>query len=215
MFPALRAEIADRFTAVEKFFQEACRFKDQELSQTARGLAFVQIYAIHEYTVETAVEHAAAAVIGHAHKYMDLRPSLLALFLDVEIQSIRDSGPKTQWEKRLVLLDLATSKQPAAFSRTPSVPADGSHFRHSQIELILKVFGIKKKPTRRRRHLFLIDEIVGHRNAIAHGNSTAAEIGRRYSNEDMRKKVRQMRSVCLRLIELLEEHCSDPARSCR
>jgi hypothetical protein len=215
MFPALRVEVADRFTAVEKFFQQACRFKEQELSQTAQGLAFVQIYAIHEYTVETAVEHAAAAVTNHAHKYTDLRPSLLALFLDAELQSVKDSGPKTQWERRLALFDLATSKQPVALTRTPAVPADGSHFRHSQIELILKVFGIKKKPTRRKRHLFLIDEVVAHRNAIAHGNSTAAEVGRRYSNEDMRKKVRQMKNACLRLIELLEEHCSDPARNCR
>ncbi len=60
------------------------------------------------------------------------------------------------------------------------MPPDGSHVGHSQIELILKVFRIKKNATVRKRHLFLIDEVVGHRNAIAHGNSTATEAGRRY-----------------------------------
>jgi MAE_28990/MAE_18760-like HEPN len=214
MFPALRIEVADRFTAVEKFFQQACRLRG-ELSQTARGLAFVQIYAIHEYTVATVVEHAAGAVAAHAHKYMNLRPSLLALFLDAEIRSVQDSGPKSQWESRLTLFDRATSKKPAAFVGAPAMPADGSHFRHPQIELILRVFGIKRKLTRRKRHLFLIDEIVNYRNEIAHGNFTAAEVGRGYSNEEVRARIRQMKSVSLRLIQILEEHCSDPAKHCR
>lgn len=213
MFPALRTEVADRFTAVEKFFQQSCRLKG-ELSQTARGLAFVQIYAIHEYTVVTAVEQAAGAVAGYAHAFTDLRPSLLALFLNAELQSVQDSV-RDQWESRLNLFEKATSRQPAAFVGMPALPADGSHFRHTHVELILKVFGIKRKLTRRRRHLFLIDQVVSHRNEIAHGGFTAAEIGRNYSNADVRARIRQMKSVCLRLIQMFEEHCSDPTKHCR
>jgi hypothetical protein len=213
MFPTLRTEVADRFTAVEKFFQQACKLRG-ELSQTARGLAFVQIYAIHEYTVVNVVEHAAGAVAAHGHPFASLRPSLLALFLDAEIKSVQDTV-KGQWESRLALFDRATSKKPAVFVGAPAMPADGSHFRHPQIELILRVFGIRRKLTRRKRHLFLIDEVVNHRNEIAHGNFTAAEVGRRYSNQDVRDRIRQMKSVSLRLIQILEQHCDDPARHCR
>jgi hypothetical protein len=78
----------------------------------------------------------------------------LALFLDAELKSVQDTV-RDQWESRLALFDRATSKTPAAFVGAAAIPADGSHFRHSQIELILKVFGIKKKPTVRKRHLFL------------------------------------------------------------
>ena len=213
MFPALRIEVADRFTAVEKFFQKACRLKG-ELSQTARGLAFVQIYAIHEYTVVSAAGHAAGAVAAQAHSFTKLRPSLLALFLNAELQSVRDSE-KTQWESRLALFEKANSKQPAAFPGAAALPVDGSHFRHTHVELILRVFGVKRKLTRRKRHLFLIDEVVNHRNDIAHGNFTAAEVGRSYSNEDVRMRIRQMKSVSLRLIQILEEHCTDPAKHCK
>jgi len=213
MFPALRIEVADRFAAVEKFFQNACRLKG-ELSQTARGLAFVQIYAIHEYTVVTAAEHAAGAVAAQAHSFTKLRPSLLALFLNAELQSVRDSE-KTQWESRLALFEKANSKQPAVFVGAAALPADGSHFRHTHVELILRVFGIKRKLTRRKRHLFLIDQVVNHRNEIAHGSFTAAEVGRGYSNEEVRTRIRQMKSVSLRLIQILEEHCSDPAKHCK
>ncbi len=213
MFPTLRSEVAERFDAVEKFFQQSCKLRG-ELSKTARGLAFVQIYAIHEYTVVTAVEHAAKTVAAHARTFVELRPSLLALFLDAELRSVRDTD-KDQWFSRLALFDRASSKTPAVFAGEPAVPADGSHFRHTQIELILKVFGVRKNPTVRRRHLFLIDEVVNHRNSIAHGNSTAAEVGKRYSNQDVRNIIRRMESACLRLIKILEEHCSDPARVCR
>jgi hypothetical protein len=213
MFPALRIEVADRFTAVEKFFQQACRLNG-ELSQTARGLAFVQIYAIHEYTVVTAVEHAAGAVAAEGHPFTNLRPSLLALFLNAELQSVRDSE-KTQWESRLALFERASSKEPAVFVGAAVLPADGTHFRHTHVELILRVFGIKRKLTRRKRHLFLIDQVVNHRNEIAHGNFTAAEVGRGYSNEEVRARIRQMKSVSLRLIQILEEHCSDPTKHCR
>jgi hypothetical protein len=213
MFPALRVEVAARFTAAEKFFQQSCRLKG-ELSQIARGLAFVQIYAIHEYTVVTAVRHAAEAVAAHAHPFSDLRPSLLALFLNSELQSVRDSD-KRQWESRLALFERANSAQPAVFVGNPAVPAHDSHFRHEHVELILKVFGVRRTLTRRRRHLFLIDQIVDRRNEIAHGSFTAAEVGRNYSNQDVRERIRQMKSVCLRLIQLLEEHCSDPTKLCR
>jgi hypothetical protein len=56
MFPALRLEITERFSAVENYLKAyTAREFDGELSQTARGLVFVQVYAIHEYTVKTVV----------------------------------------------------------------------------------------------------------------------------------------------------------------
>jgi hypothetical protein len=215
MFPALRLEVKERFTAVEKYLKAyTAREFDGELSQTARGLVFVQVYAIHEFTVKTVVEQGILAVIGYAHSYKSLRPSLLALFLDPELTSVQDSGKDKLWKQRLQLFDRAASKDPARLNGTP-IPTDGSHFRHPQIQMILRVFGVKRAPTTRRRHLFKIDEVVDHRNAIAHGQETAAQVGRRYSNADVRKTIRQMKSVCLRLITIVEEYCSDPAKHCR
>src|SRR5690349_20616324 len=104
MFPALRLEVTERFTAVEKYLKAyTAREFDGELSQTARGLVFVQIYAIHEYTVKSVVEQSILAVIGHAHAYKSLRPSLLTLFLDPEITSVQNSGKDRIWAQRLQL----------------------------------------------------------------------------------------------------------------
>jgi hypothetical protein len=204
-----------RFTAVEQHFRASlpsARFRG-EPSQTSKGLVFVQIYALHEYTVLNVVRIASAAIAAHSHTYADLRPSLLALFLDPQLCSLRDTKPKNIWESRLALFDRATSNDPVSLAGL--VLPDGNHFRHSHINFILRVFGVTRKLTVRRRHLFLIDEIVENRNSISHRGETAADVGRRYSRHDIFRIIRRLESICLRLILIVSEYCNEPAKHCR
>ena len=78
--------------------------------------------------------------------------------------------------------------------------------------LILKVFGVKRTLTVRRRHVYRIDEVVNHRNAIAHGRETAGDVGRRYSRQEIVQVIREIKGVCLRLIMIFDEYCSEPAK---
>lgn len=53
MFPTLRLEVMEQFTAVEQYFRNSMkRLNRPELRQTAKGLAFVQMYAVYELTVK-------------------------------------------------------------------------------------------------------------------------------------------------------------------
>lgn len=210
MFPALQLEVLDRFTSVEQHFRATRRFKG-ETAQTARGLVFVQVYAIHEYTVQHVLRIAAAEIAAHAHTYADLRPSLLALFLDPELQSLRDCKPGDRWGRRIALFDRASSADRVSLASAP-LPGDGSHFRHTHLQLILAVLGVHRRLTVRRRHMFDIDQVVNNRNSISHGGETAAEIGRRYSRADIWRSIIRMRKICLRLILIVSEHCSEPGR---
>jgi hypothetical protein len=213
MFPDLQAEVMGRFTAVEQHFRASKSFRG-ESQQIEKGLMFVQIYAIHEYTVQSLVQRAAAAIVAHAHVYADLRPSLLAIFLDGELSSVRDCGTNHLWNNRLQLFERAASGQSITLAQAP-LPADGTHFRHTHLELILRVLGVTRTLTVRRRHLYRIDEVVEARNSIAHGGETAGEIGRRYSRSDIRHVTRQMKNICLRLIVIIGEHCDQPEKHCR
>lgn len=214
MFQALRLEVLDRFTSIEAFLRQTRRIRG-ESAQTAKGLVFVQVYAVHEFTVSQVVRIAVEQIIAQSHSYSDLRPSLLSLFLNREISSLRGCAPRKEWEQRLELLSQATSADQVAFQGEIPLPIDGTHFRHSHLKLILRVFGISKRPTVRVRHLYRIDEVVEKRNAISHGRETAAEVGKRFSRADMFKAIRQMRSACLRLVLLFEEHCKIAANSKR
>ena len=207
MFQQLQVEIMERFTALEAYFRASRRFKrDAVMSATAKGLAFVQIYAVYEFTVVSAVREAIDSLHAHGHNYSELSSCLLALFLNPELQSLRDCPEKDVWAKRINLFEKANSSRPATV-QNDVLPIDGSHFKHTQLKMIFRVLGIQKTPARRRRHLFKIDEIVNNRNAIAHGRETADAVGRRYSRREIAHSIRQMKSVCLYLPFCLEQHC--------
>jgi hypothetical protein len=213
MFPELQLEVMDRFTAVEGYFRQSRHLRGDS-SLTVKGLVFVQVHAIHEFTVTSAVRMAMDAIAAQSHSYSDLRPSLLAMFLDAQLHSLRECGQDKVWQRRMDLFDLALSED-AAPPPMNCIPTDGTHFRHTQVQLILKVLGISRSPTLRRRHLYKIDEVVDNRNFIAHGEKTAEEVGRRYSRADIWLTIRQMKSSTLRMIRIVSEHCDEPSKHCR
>ena len=213
MFPDLQLEILDRFTAVEQYFRKSPRGPNDPNAQMAKGLVFVPIYAVYEYAAKSVMQLAIKEIAAHAHTYSALSPSLLAVFLDPQLDAFRDCPAKSQWEKRFSLFEVALSKR--SITPVETVPHDGSHFRHTQLLVMLKALGIHRSLTVRKRHLFKIDEIVENRNAVAHGLETPADVGRRYSRSDIARDIRLMRSICLRLIKIVSEHCQLPDRHCR
>jgi len=204
----------ERFTVVEQYYRNSLkRFNQAELKQTAKGLAFIQIYAIYEFTVRQATSIAIKEIATHGHTYSELKFPVLAVFLDPQIRSLRDCSEKEIWSRRFEMLKQAVSNK--AIDVVDTIPHDGSHFRHSQTELILKMLGVKRTLTVRQRHRYEIDEIVQNRNSISHGDETAIEVGRRYSSSDISRKIRIMKTVCLRLIEIVSKHCSEPSNHTR
>jgi hypothetical protein len=180
------------------------------VAQMSRGLVFVEVYAIWEYAVRTVTSTAVTTIAAHGHSFLDLKPSLLAMFLDPQLESIRTCGPDKVWETRLALFAQYFSEEPLPV--VARVPHDGSHFRFSQVKMILKTLGIDRSITVRRRHPQMVDEIVNNRNAIAHGDETADMVGRRYTYSEVAKRITLMRSICLRLILVADEYCSNPQR---
>jgi hypothetical protein len=209
MFDPLKNEIIARYSAVELFFKDTQHFRGDS-AQIAKGIAFVQIYAVYEYTVVSVFRTALDGIMKHRIATTDLTPTLLAIFLDPEIQSVQDSSATSKWQSRFRLFEKVCSKKPASVGNTV-FPKDGSHFRNTQLRLLFEILGIKRFPVQRRRHLGRIDEVVNNRNSIAHGGETAEDVGRRYSRADILHSIRQMKSVCLLLISAIKKQCATPA----
>ena len=210
MFPALRTEVEARFSHLEALFTAARDLKGRHQA-AIKGLMFVQTYAVYEYTVNSVVKETIEAINAHKHRYVDLAPTMMALFLDPEWDSLRDSGRRREWESRLKILDRAFSRERVALSSDTGLPNDGSHYRYTHLQLIFRVFGIDRLAVRRRAHIPRITEVVDYRNEIAHGAETAEDVGRRYSRLDIRKVIRQMKSVCLFQISVFETFCAEEA----
>ena len=179
MFHNLQLEVMNRFTAVEQYFRVSLPDSgsvQRDVAQTLKGLVFVQIYAIHEYTVLKVVQYGSDAIMAHSHCYSNLRPSLLALFLDPQLAGATGTADRRIFgPARLDLLDLAVSNKVPSLPQAP-LPSDGNHFRHAHLNLILRVFGIDGTVAGRHQE-FRIDEVVNNRNSISHGGETAAEVG--------------------------------------
>ena len=211
MFLVLKSEVDTRFNDIEEYFDSTKILHENQIA-VAKGLVFVQVYAVYEFTVNKTVSEAIDAIKVHNHEIGDLLPSLLTLFLDPEIRSLRDTQRRNEWQSRLNLFERAFSSKILDLASDTNPPNDGSHYRYSQLVLIFDVFGIKRMPVPRRRHIQRIEEVVSHRNAIAHGRDTPQDVGRRYTRAEIRKTVRQMRSICMLWIRVIESYCADPAR---
>jgi len=209
MFQPLRTEIDSRFANVEAYFAATRSFQGS-VGATAKGFMFVEVYAIYEYTVKTAVRTAIDSLNSKQHRLSDLTPSLLALYLDPELRSLRDTGNRGIWTARQAIFARAFSKDHAHIELDTKPPDDGTHFRYSHLQTIVAVFNIKRLPIRRLQHQNRINEVVGHRNQIAHGSETAEDVGRRYTRDDVLKMLRQMQSVCNCIVAVFDHYCSTP-----
>ena len=81
MFPALKREVTSQFVEIEEFLRVTGQLPHGHATM-AKGLMFVQIYAVYEYTINRTVSDAIEAIKAHNHELKEISPSLLTLFLD-------------------------------------------------------------------------------------------------------------------------------------
>ena len=67
MFPALKTDVETRFAVIEEFFG-ATENLGQHHATVAKGLMFVQAYAVYEFTVNSTVSAAIDSIKTHSHK---------------------------------------------------------------------------------------------------------------------------------------------------
>jgi hypothetical protein len=177
-------------------------------SQVFRGLIFVQMYALYEFTLSSAVRAAIEYVNASGRPCSQIRESVLSLLLAPEWLSAADAAPKRRWQVRS---DLATAIRSPAVSGAfidSTFPDDGSHFRTGQIATIWHVFGITAPLVPDQRLLQRIDELVENRNAIAHGRMTPEEVGKRYSPAEIAERVDDTESIVTHIISTMETQCT-------
>lgn len=214
MIDLIRGDIRQRVDDGVSHFATICSTRDRKSIVRGKGLAFVEMYAVHEFAVMSAVKMGIAAVSNHGIQVHALRPGLLALAADDRLKGVQDSPTKSQWTARESLFSWISSATTADMN-LQVFPLDGSHFRLQQLETVWKLFSLKGRPVPDRRLLQLVDEVVANRNAIAHGRERPEEIGCRYASDEIKKKFRQLGRIALHLVNKLGEHCTDARRLCR
>lgn len=216
MFLALRNEIESRLLIVQESLAALSRIEDDSaysptVSKCLKGLTFVQLYAVYEHCVTSAVQCAIRGLNASGLTLRELRHELLSLALDANCRSLTACGVDRTWEVRIKLMRLTRSADPVSAPETV-FPADGSHFRGTQLQTLWELFGIVGPHVPHNRLIGRIEELVELRNGIAHGRMRAEDVGGRFSIGDLRVRHSDTAEICWHLIGALEAHVSDPVR---
>lgn len=206
-FIQLKNDILGRITSTQRYFSSGFGSEASIENRVAKGLIFVQLYAIYEKTVSESVNIACTSIGGANLLVRDLPRNLLSLALHPKLSSLQNCGRGKIWENRMGLLDALESSRPCDF--TMSVfPNDGSHFREKQLDTIWKIFELSVDIVPRLNLRPLINELVEHRNAIAHGRSIPEDIGGRFTKAEIEEKMIHTQELCLHIISSIDLKCS-------
>lgn len=166
-----------------------------------KGLLFVQLYGIHEHVVRSVVSCLVEAVAASGLGIARLRRELVALAVEKEFDAIRQSSSESEkvWTRAVGLFRKVECNEVAQV-RPDAAPHDGSHFRASQLEFIWEMFGMPGCALVEAKSRGYLDEIVEKRNQIAHGREAAADVGARFTCDEMEKRVGVVEQNSLHLV---------------
>jgi len=210
MFSHIQPEILDRIFHTEIFLKDVCTSSVPTVTKTAKGLVFVQLYSVYEFTVTQCFSAAIRTVSTYSIPAINIRPEVLSVALDSQWDSLRDTSKRRSWDKRIRLLQYTRDNIPVSIP-DDIFPFDDSHFRTKQLETIWSVLGILLPTLPKPIHIGRIQEVVEHRNAIAHGRETADKIGSRFTQNELRIRISDMQNICLYILDTIEAHCADMA----
>ena len=208
MFAAVINELGSRLLAAELLTKTIAELEESrsDAAVLLKGLAFVQMYSIYEFTVRGSVQATLSSLRASAAPAAKIRHEALSLVLDSSLSSAAQAGPARLWECRIDLLGRARSPDSATEFPDSLFPADGSHYRIRQLHTIWRVFGIGAPVVPDARLQGRIEEMVENRNAVAHGRRTADDVGRRYSLADIKDRMRDLGQICEHVLATLETH---------
>lgn len=210
MFAAVLSEIGSRMLSSERLLANVATVEEtaQESAAIMKGLCFIQMYGIYEYTVRSSVQAALSSLKNGVLRINQIRREVLCLVLDPRWDAAAQAGPARMWECRMDLMNQAHSDELAASFNETLFPLDGSHYRARQLHTIWKVLGLVAPVVPEQRFLGRIEEMVENRNAIAHGRRTPEDVGRSYSRLDIEERFADLKRICDHILVTLEAHCN-------
>lgn len=157
------------------------------ISREARGLAIVLLFAAYEELLRSLTRTLLETVVQLRISNSRLQPGLRAFAVRDAAKSLRDVGEKKVFAKAIPTLVEVIGRA----DRTPTInpedfPDDGSFMKQSQVVVWANTFQIGPPGAHLKRVWNSIDAVVTQRNKIAHGALTPQEVGRDYTESEIR-----------------------------
>lgn len=164
------------------------------VSREARGLAVVLIFAAYENLLKSLTRTLLEAAIKCRVGNRRLQPRFQLFTIESTFKSARAIEESKLYTKGLPAIVRTAGAHGYGCTINPnSFPSDKSFFKSSQIEVWCTVFDIGHAPTLLPAIWPTIDTVVSQRNAIAHGQLKAGDVGRTYTETEIRDLVENWR----------------------
>lgn len=214
MFSDILAISTNRLTQIRNYLNILDRSipplpqQPTDYDNTCKGLFFVYIYGVYEYTIHSTVVQTIECINNSNKNMLDMKNILMCLSLNDEYNSIASVGANKRWEKRWELLNKIEANEKVCIS-TDIMPTDGKNFQHRQLESIWTSFGITTPIYPRESTGGRIKEIVGFRNDIAHGDKSPLEIGRTFTLMDLFIRFNDINEYCSYIVDTFENYINN------
>lgn len=120
-------------------------------------------------------------------------------------RAVIDAGPQKKWERRRIIFLRSRSTDNVSIS-TDVDPTGGKNLDCPQLEAIWKCLDIKDPVVPRPNVRGKLTELVKNRCEIAHGTSSPAQIGARYTPSDLEKIYNDISEICTYVITIFESY---------
>lgn len=173
--------------------------------KSERGLFFVFLYGVVEYTVRETVSTAITSINNERCKYKDCKPLFLSIALNSHFDALTNIGDSKKWQKRWELIDLFDSDNIVSLSNE-LMPTDGGNIKFKQLSSIWKSFCIDAPVIPEPSIGGYLNEIVEKRNLIAHGNQSAEEVGSGFTVDDLQSRFDAINELCSYIIDTFDDY---------
>lgn len=174
---------------------------------TSKGLIFVQLYGIIEFTINTTIAKTIDLINIDLVNVQDLKPFVLGMALNQNLDSLNQANRK-KWDKRIELFQKYVDNA-AVNIATDIMPTNGDNYNLPQLTSIWQNFNITEPIFNDITFRGRLQEIVSNRINIAHGNNSAAEVGSRVTPADLYDRINDVSNFCSYFISVFEDYSSN------
>jgi len=211
MLTAVRADTSERlmevFLLIELIRQQEATppQPDPAEAKILRGLFWVHLYSALEYAVNSGIQRYLHAVAALNIPPQHLMPCFFSVALESNFSALRNVGEDKRWTKRIELLGAQCSPVPNKIN--PDI--FGLYLQNvwaEKLEALFACLGITQEIVPDPSFKPYIDELVMHRNAIAHGRTSALDVGCARRSPELLIRHEAISSVCRYFFDCLEHH---------
>lgn len=171
---------------------------------TSKGLIFVQLYGIIEFTINTTVAKTIDIINNDFVQLHDLKHFVWGMALNNSFDSLNQANRK-KWDKRIELIQKIVENGIATIA-TDIMPTNGDNYNLPQLTSLWHNFNITEPIFNDITFRGRLQEIVSNRINIAHGNNSASEIGSRVTPRDLYGRISDVSNFCSYFISVFEDY---------